>query len=229
MSELERLAVVFDALESAGISSPVFVGGSIVSLLLTDQATHMPRATEDVDVVLEIETAARYALMTQKLIAAGYQPDPYGPTCRWIIEGVPADIMPLEESILGFANRWYRELFVNSLQVHLPSGQQVRVASAPYLVATKLEAFNSRGDNDLRMSEDITDIVSVLDGRPELCRELAAADFEVRHFVQKQFQRLVEHFDFLADFQAHLPRDPFSSSRTPEIRQRILNVINNDC
>ncbi len=106
---------------------------------------------------------------------------------------------------------------------------QVRIASAPYLIASKLEAFNNHGDNDLRVSEAITDIGSVLDGRAELCREVAESTEELQAFIRSQFKRLIESQDFLSDLEAHLPRDDYSGARTPFIRQRILDIVNDGC
>lgn len=229
MPEIERIDIVASALDELNASPFVFVGGSIIALLLTDAGAATPRSTEDVDLVLQIESTGRYSALTQRLIAAGHQPDPTGPVCRWNINGVPTDLMPLSKSILGFSNRWYPKLLANATTAELPSGRSIRIASSPYLIATKLEAFNDRGADDLRMSEDITDIVSILDGRPELCQELAGADTDVRQFVRTEFSRLVRDLDFLADCLAHLPRDEFSAARGPVIRQRIRNIAGGVC
>jgi hypothetical protein len=52
------------------------------------------------------------------------------------------------------------------VSVELPSGAGVRSVSAPYFLATKLEAFDGRGSGDYLTSHDIEDLVAVIDGRP---------------------------------------------------------------
>ena len=53
--------------------------------------------------------------------------------------------MPTEASILGFENRWQKEAFPHAAEVTLPSGRSIRAVPPPYLLATKWEAFRSRG------------------------------------------------------------------------------------
>jgi hypothetical protein len=49
-----RLLRTDQALRQAGVERPVFVGGAIVELLLTDPASPMPRPTDDVDVTIDV-------------------------------------------------------------------------------------------------------------------------------------------------------------------------------
>jgi len=44
-------------------------------------------------------------------------------------------------------------------------GLSIRVFSAPYFLATKLDAFVDRGENEGRFSSDFEDIVHVLNNR----------------------------------------------------------------
>ena len=44
----------------------------------------------------------------------------------------------------------------------------VRVITAPYFIATKLEAFFDRGRGDFLGSSDLEDIITVLDGRDDI-------------------------------------------------------------
>lgn len=44
-------------------------------------------------------------------------------------------------------------------------------AAAPYFCATKLEAFGGRGKNDYLASHDLEDLITVVDGRPELLED----------------------------------------------------------
>lgn len=53
----------------------------------------------------------------------------------------------------------------------LPSGTQIRAITPPYLVATKLAAFISRGTGDHLGSRDLEDIILLVDGREKLVGE----------------------------------------------------------
>jgi hypothetical protein len=56
------------------------------------------------------------------------------------------DVMPLDEKILGFTNRWYPYAIETAWAVILEEGLEIRVISAPAFLATKWEAFGSRGE-----------------------------------------------------------------------------------
>jgi hypothetical protein len=58
------------------------------------------------------------------------------------------DVMPIEERILGFTNRWYRAAMDAAQDAELQAGLRIRVVTAPYFLATKLEAFRGRGKRD---------------------------------------------------------------------------------
>lgn len=222
-SELDRILVVAHELSRIGWTEAVFVGGSVVGLLLTDQAAPKPRSTIDVDVVVDVASRVSYARLERQLRDQGFTPAPEGPLCRWMVKGVQVDIMPMEEAILGFSNRWYKDLQDNSHVREIAPGRSIRLVSAPYLLATKLEAFLNRGGKDLWMSHDITDIISLVDGRPELLDELAQAPVSARLFVKKTLKGLLAAG--LGDsIEAHLPADPFSEARAAIVVERIIQL-----
>ena len=88
----------------------VFVGGAVTGLLMTDEAAGEPRPTLDVDAIVEITSYAQYTLFGERLRALGFNEDTSdgAPVCRWVQQQTLLDVMPLEERILGFSNRWYR-------------------------------------------------------------------------------------------------------------------------
>jgi hypothetical protein len=55
------------------------------------------------------------------------------------------DVMPLNEDILGFSNRWYADALHTATEVQLPNGFILRAITAPYFLGTKMEAFRGRG------------------------------------------------------------------------------------
>lgn len=176
----------------------VFVGGCATGLLISQPLVADARATEDVDAIVEVASLVGYHALADQLMARGFKQTMADntPPFRWFWQGMQLDLVPLDERVLGFANRWYRPGFEAAVLATLPTGLVLRHLSAPYFVATKLEAFKDRGNNDVYLSHDLEDIITVVDGRDELLTELAAAPSEVRHFIAQHFQAILEHTDF---------------------------------
>lgn len=139
------------------------------------------------------------------------------PTCRWLSEGSKLDVMPLEESLLGFSNRWYREAMTEAAKFELPSGHSIRVITAPYFVATKLEAFHGRGKNDFCSSHDIEDVITVMDGRQNLSREIEGSATEVRAYIGKECQELLASSRFHDGLPGYVLPDEISQGRIKEL------------
>ena len=111
------------------------------------------------------------------------------PPFRWFWRRMQLDLVPLYEKVLGFANPWYRVGFDEALTATLADGSVVRHLSAPHFLATKFEAFQDRGGNDVYLSHDLEDIMTVLEGRAAVAREVVAASAPVRqHVAQAQPQ-----------------------------------------
>jgi hypothetical protein len=106
---LDQLIAAADALRPL-LPELVFVGGCVAGLLITDEAAGEPRGTIDVDAIAEITSYAQYAEFGDRLRSLGFNEDASegAPLCRWIQGGTILDVMPLDENILGFSNRWYR-------------------------------------------------------------------------------------------------------------------------
>jgi hypothetical protein len=64
----------------------VFVGGSILGILIDDPAGTPVRPTDDVDVVIDVASRPAYDALSRKLLSLGFQPDTSdgAPLCRWL-------------------------------------------------------------------------------------------------------------------------------------------------
>lgn len=222
---LEMLARAAEALGELR-DEVVFVGGAAVDLFITDPAAPRPRFTEDVDVVAEVTTHGEWARLGERLRKLGFREDQRdgAPVCRWLYEGLVVDVMPALEHVLGFSNRWYRAAMKDFEERELPGGARVRVLTAPLFLATKIEAFGSRGRGDFVASHDLEDIIVVVDGRPALADEVQRASAQVRRFLGSTIGRWLEHRDFLDAVPGHLPGDAPSQARAPIVLDRLRAI-----
>lgn len=185
----------------------VFVGGATVNLYSTTPGnTPEPRITDDVDCIVEVAPRSAFYALEEELRALGFANDTTsGVICRWQLQGLTVDIMPTEPGILGFSNPWYPTGFVQAVPYVLPDGTLIRILSPPYFVATKLTALRDRGWADLRLSQDLEDVVHVLDNRLGLPGEVNAADAAVRQYIREQVTELLHHPDLLEALEWTLP------------------------
>lgn len=190
----------------------VFVGGCATGLLLTDPAAAPVRATYDVDAIAQLLSRAEYYQFAEKLKGKGFREDVEegAPMCRWRHENVILDVMPIDPNILGFGSDWYQEAQENAVRFALPSGNAI------YLI-TSLDAFNGRGNDDYMQSHDIEDIVTVLDGRPELLGELEKAGPKIKQELASRFETLRQDTRFIDAVAGHLAPDAVSQARLPRI------------
>ena len=99
----------------------VFVGGCATGLFITDPAIPEIRATQDVDVIVEVASRMAYYRLEEELRLRGFKQDmsENAPVCRWLVDVIKVDIMPTQEEILGFSNRWYLHAIKNADQLQL--------------------------------------------------------------------------------------------------------------
>jgi len=204
----------------------VFVGGCAAGLLITDPALPAIRATEDVDVVVEVAKLSDYHKLEKQMAAAGFERDMRegAPICRWRFGEAVLDLMPVDKKILGFGNRWYPLAVRTAHSATLPSGAEIRLIRAPLFIATKLEAFLDRGKGDFLMSHDLGDALAVIDGRETLLEEFEAVDAQVAGFVGDVVASLLAKREFASYLSGHLPGDAASQARLPELEAKLARI-----
>lgn len=111
----------------------VFLGGCATGLLITDEAAPPIRVTRDVDTIVQAGSLAEYHELADRLRKKDFREDisDGAPVCRWIGDNVVLDVMPTDERVLGFSNRWYSVAMQMAETVNLPSGREIKVVSAP--------------------------------------------------------------------------------------------------
>ncbi|MBI3882972.1 MAG: nucleotidyl transferase AbiEii/AbiGii toxin family protein [Sphingobacteriales bacterium] len=200
-----RIKAVANALNDLN-EKVVFVGGATISLY-PDRAVLEVRPTDDIDVIIEILNYADRAKLEEKLRLIGFAHDiESGVICRYKIQGIVVDIMPTNDSSIGFTNKWYPEGFENAVNYEIDDKNVIKILSAPYFIATKLEAHKGRGKNDGRTSKDFEDIIYVLENRESIWDEMNNTNKSVKEYLRFEFLVLLNNPNLFEWIDAHVER-----------------------
>lgn len=206
----------------------VFVGGVVTSLLVTDPGAVPVPVTDDVDVVVKATTRVEYERINERLRALGLRHDTSedAPICRWITptDGLRLDVMPSEEEVLGFSNRWYDYVLATARRYELPDGPTVRLASPVGQLAMKLAAYRDRGAEDPLASRDLEDVVVLVAGRPEIIQEVADASPELASWMAGEVGSLLETDEMDYVLEGNLPDAATVPGFVEEVRARLERV-----
>lgn len=178
----------------------VYTGGATISLYLDALSARDMRPTDDVDCVVEVTSQREYYRLSATLRDLGLSEDTSSsaPLCRWLCEGVKLDVMPVDPQVLGFGNRWYERGVADAIDFNLPNGIEIKIFALAYLLASKIEAFSSRGHNQFYFSKDFEDIITLFNGCPNLIAEIAASEVEVRTFITAWVRTERKNLDAMA-------------------------------
>jgi hypothetical protein len=80
----------------------------------------------------------------------------------------------------------------------------VKIFTAAYFIASKLEAYKSRGNNDGRSSTDFEDIIFVLNTRNTIWQDLQNAPKDVKEYLKNEFSQLLANPYFDEWVSVHL-------------------------
>lgn len=203
----------------------VFLGGAVIQFLLDAPELTPVRQTCDVDVAIGVVAFEAYAALEARLRQAGFAHDMRegAPKCRWIFEDTIVDIMPAGGDYLGLNTAWFKEA-VDTAKTIPVGAATLRIVEPAAFLATKLEAFNDRGNGDYLASHDLEDVITVVDGRRHIVEDIQLAPRELRNFVVTEFSRLLAVRRFRDAFPAHLPPDDASQQRTPIVLSRLQAI-----
>ena len=224
---LHMLETVAEALGDDLRQRLVFVGGCTTALFITDPITlEDVRATDDVDLIIDLAGYGEWAQLQEQLRQRGFSESPDDDViCRMRLKELKVDFMPDDADILGFSNQWYAQGIATAVTHALTDALRIKRLTPDLFVATKLEAFRGRGQDDLIMSRDIEDILLVVDGRKELLDEIRNAESEVRVFIATAFRALWQHHDFDTFIEGNI-RGP--EGRTDIVRERMAAIAASD-
>lgn len=224
MTSAEQIARLDAALAHFPVAY-AFIGGGVLSLLVTDPSASAVRVTKDVDVITDTGSRRDYLRLERPLSERGFHHDMSSgaPICRWTFEGIVVDVLPIHRSVLGWESKWFREALASARPVRA-GDRTVRVVAAPYFVALKLEAFEDRGRSDMILSHDFEDVICLFDGRPEITDEIRAAPADLQRYLSEHFARYLVARDFEAAVEGFVQTDPSPDARMAAIVARFREV-----
>jgi len=171
----------------------VFVGGATVSLYATRAAVET-RPTDDVDIAVELASYHKYTELEDLLRKKGFQNDPEGHIGRFLLNGLIVDIIPTKENVLGLFNKWHEDGFKNAIDYEIDSLHTVKIFTSVYFVASKFEAWKGREPKvDPRYSQDLEDIIFILENRRTIWEEMLNASEAVKEYLINEFKELYKY------------------------------------
>lgn len=217
-----RIKAVYNALEDLK-NKVVFVGGATVSFY-SDRQQFEIRPTDDIDVIVEILNYIDRAELEEKLRSIGFEHDIESPiVCRYKIKGITVDVMPTDDPSIGFKNRWYPEGFKNAVDYVIDETATIKILSAPFFIATKLEAFKGRGKGDGRTGHDFEDIIFVLENRKSIWYDMNNCQKELREYLVSEFTGLTNNPNIFEWIDCHVERG------SPPLSYYILDQLKQFC
>lgn len=224
MTAIEESILALDTVLEGAPFEFVYLGGSVLSLLVTDPQADSVRVTKDIDLMLGARTRMEYHHAESYLEEKGFRhdTDSGAPLCRWLFEATKFDLLPIRENVLGWRSRWFESAFAHAERIVL-AGRTIRIVSAPYFVALKLEAFEERGAGDFLTSTDFEDVVCLFNGRPSIVGEIASEP-ELRTDFGPRFGRYLNHPDLIPSVEGFVQTETDPGSRAAAILSRFREI-----
>ncbi|HNP07163.1 MAG TPA: nucleotidyl transferase AbiEii/AbiGii toxin family protein [Cyclobacteriaceae bacterium] len=224
-NNIYRIKTVYDSLNDLK-DDVVFVGGATVSFYADQQAFEI-RETDDVDVIVEVLNFRAHTDFEERLRMIGFVNDVMSKVrCRYKIKGITVDIMPTKNIAIGFENRWYPDGFKHAMDFQLDETTTIKVLTPAHFIATKLEAFKSRGASDPRQSQDFEDIVYILENRKSIWKEMRMANQTLRDYLKVEFNALSANPNIYEWIDCHV--EFVSPPSTDWILEEIRDFVSKD-
>ncbi len=206
----------------------IFVGGAINTILVDSAAKANVRATRDVDAVYPNDSYLAFTEFEDNLSRKGFvrAQGKDDPPCRWIYDSQILDVIPVKAVGPHATNRWFDEGVREASTVKIDAGRPIRILSPVYFIATKLDAFRSRGDAvnllsyEVDVNHDLEDIIILIDGLAGIHQQLAASTGQVRSFIRHEFALLLKD-SRLGNYIANCLPTSQNSERT----ERVLSAM----
>ena len=201
-----------------------FLGGSVLSLLVTDPIADAIRVTKDVDVMVDVKSRRDFHRAERTLERLGFKHDTRegAPICRWICEDITVDVLPVREDVLGWDSKWFEEA-LRCAETIERGGRRLKVITAVYFVALKLEAFEDRGQRDFLASTDFEDVICLFNGRETIADEITSDKILGKDLAAK-FREYLQHPELEDAVDGFVQTEPDPERRKADIMDRFRRV-----
>lgn len=198
-----------------------FLGGSVLSLLVTDPTVDAIRVTKDIDIIAAVRSRKDFHTAERALEELGFKHDlrDGAPICRWVCDGTTVDVLPIQEDVLGWDSKWFPEALDAAVSTSR-GGRTFKVISAPYFAALKLEAFEQRGHGDFITSTDFEDVICLFNGRETIVDEIRAVQ-KLARVLSDKFKHYLESDDLDAAVEGFVITEDDPAAR----KKKILNAF----
>ena len=96
--------------------------------------------------------------------------------------------------------------------------------TAPYFLATKLEAFRGRGRGDFFASHDLEDLIFVVDGSSTIVEEVRTETALLRGYLRTEITRLLASPGLVDALPGYLLPDAASQARIGTVLRRLKAI-----
>jgi len=93
-------------------------------------------------------------------------------------------------------------------------------------IKSQLEAFKGRGKNDFLASHDFDDIITIIDGRPEIISDIDQTDSVMKDYFRESFLSMRNDQLFHEALPGHLNYGAVRDQRIAAVLKRIDQIIN---
>ena len=203
---------------------PVFIGGAIVGLFLDTFGREQLRITKDVDCILPgVSGWTGWTRFEHTLQELGWRPDIEGPAGRYMSpDGDLVDFVRADATTQVLPGAWFERAAVGSELRTLADGTHVRVVSVFHFLLLKAQAYLDRGRHDPFGSQDLEDIVAVLDGVEALAQRFLDCDALLREALMLLFGQIVADWRAREAMLGQLPTGGDHLHRQRRLRETLL-------
>ncbi len=204
----------------------VYLGGCTTALFISDPLSLDVRPTSDVDCIIDVISLSQYHKFEEELRKIGFTNSMEDEViCRWHYDDIILDVMPTNGKILGFGNYWYKEALEHSITHQISDDLFIKSITTPYFIATKIEAFRTRGNNDLLGSHDFEDIITIIAGRVEISDEIVLVSENLKKHLKEFFEGMLKNSQFELVLPWHVSDGPVTNQRVQTVMSRIKKIV----
>ena len=133
-------------------------------------------------------------------------------------------MMSLDEKILGFSNRWYRDAMQAAVAVTISENLKVRAITAPYFLGEWLSVSPVAATWTISQVTTWRILSAVVDGRAACSMKLPQRLQTLRMFIGNAIRALVSELRFQDALPGYLLPDTASQSRIPLLLRRLEDL-----